>query len=65
MRDLLQPGHNDNLYLIILYYDCFYIRELLRRVVSNKMKESNPKCQVAVDIRGDYAKPDIKLKLSE
>ena len=43
----------------------FSYRELWRRVSSSKVKESNPKCQLDLEIKGDIRQPKVQVVFSE
>lgn len=40
-------------------------RELLRRSSAARMRETNPKCQVVADIRGDNTAPVVDVAFGE
>lgn len=40
-------------------------RELFRRLSAAKMRETNPKCQVVADIRGDNTEPVVDVAFGE
>lgn len=37
------------------------LREFMRRVTASKLKETNPKCEVACEVKGDYSVPTIDV----
>lgn len=45
----------------IVVFVCASGRELLRRLSAARMRETNPKCQVVADIRGDNTAPVVDV----
>ena len=44
---------------------CVVDRELFRRLSAARMRETNPKCQVVADIRGDGTAPAVDVVFGE